>query len=200
MTSANKAIPEAVWHAAMSYDQYYQLLEDLQREGKTTGEIQTAERIEKAPLNLARMKRLRQRATPFQEVLEELRGFKHPVCFLMIVEGWCGDAAQVVPVLQNVIDAMGWQSRYILRDEHPAVMDMFLTNGTRSIPVIVALDSDLKPLGPHWGPRPAVLQDLVNQWKVQMPKEDWHKELHSWYAIDKGEQMQKDFAEWLLSF
>lgn len=199
MGEIKRILPAEVWEKGMTYAAYFELLEELLKQGKTTGEHQIPERTDVAPLNLARMKRLKQKVTAVPEVIDALKSVSAHYQFLFIVEGWCGDAAQVVPVLENVVQTMGWESRYILRDEFPEVMDMFLTNGTRSIPVVVALDANLNVVGSHWGPRPAVLQDLVNHWKVQMSKEDWHKELHSWYAVDKGEQMQKDFTSWMLS-
>ena len=39
-------------------------------------------------------------------------------------------------------------------------MDQYLTNGSRSIPIVIVLDDDFRELG-HWGPRPAELQAWV---------------------------------------
>ena len=38
-------------------------------------------------------------------------------------------------------------------------MNQYLTNGTRSIPLAIALDANFVELG-HWGPRPSVLPGM----------------------------------------
>lgn len=194
---AVKKIETSIWNGAMTFGEYYALLEKLWEEGKTTGEQQTPERLEHARLNLSRMKRIGQQFQTDDESMALLRAKPDGIRFLFIVEGWCGDAAQIVPALEKMLQARGWESKYILRDEHPEVMDMFLTNGARAIPAVVAIDSDGNVLSDHWGPRPSLLKELVNQWKVEMSKEEWHKFLHTWYAKDKASTLQMDFATWV---
>ena len=58
----------------------------------------------------------------------------------------------------------GLELRIVLRDEHPEVMDRYLTNGSRSIPIVIALDEEFRELG-HWGPRPRELQ----AWVMEQP-------------------------------
>ena len=80
---------------------------------------------------------------------------------LVIAEDWCGDASNTVPVVAKLVDAVpGLELRVILRDANPEVMDRYLTNGSRSIPVVIALDENYRELG-HWGPRPTELQAWV---------------------------------------
>ena len=45
----------------------------------------------------------------------------------------------------------GLELRVILRDANPEVMDQYLTNGSRSIPIVIALDENFQEMG-HWGP------------------------------------------------
>lgn len=192
-----KTIPANVWDNALHYGEYTNLLEHLLTEGKTTGPQQTPERLEHARLNLARMNRIYNHFEPDSEILEILKHKSDDIQMLFIVEGWCGDAAQIVPALEKIVAARGWDSRYILRDEHPEIMDMFLTNGSRSIPAVIALDKEGRVLQEHWGPRPTLLAALVSNWKAEMDKHDWHKLLHTWYAKDRSNTLQSDFAEWV---
>jgi hypothetical protein len=105
---------------------------------------------------------------------------------LAIVEDWCGDASNTVPVLARLGDeASCLEMRLIERDQHPNVMDRYLTNGTRSIPIVIVLDEELQETG-HWGPRPAELQAWVMENKDAMPKDERHKQVRRWYAKDKG--------------
>ncbi len=193
----NRSIPADVWQAGLGWAEYFTMLEKLLAEGKTTGQQQTPERLEHARLNLLRMKRIYEQFNLDTESVSVFEKAPKNLQLLMIVEGWCGDAAQIVPALQKIAEKMGWETRYILRDEYPEIMNMFLTNGARSIPAVVALTPELKVMGKHWGPRPALLIDLVNNWKAEMSKEDWHKLMHTWYAKDKGNTLQADFGDWV---
>ncbi|MEJ2236877.1 MAG: thioredoxin family protein, partial [Gemmatimonadales bacterium] len=105
---------------------------------------------------------------------------------LAIVEDWCGDASNTVPVLAKLGDEAGClEMRLIERDRYPHVMDQYLTNGTRSIPIVIVLDEESRPLG-HWGPRPAELQAWVRENKDMMSKGERYKNVRRWYAKDKG--------------
>jgi hypothetical protein len=107
---------------------------------------------------------------------------------LALVEDWCGDASNTIPVLAKLTDlAPGVELRVLRRDEHPEVMDQYLTNGTRSIPVVIALDADFHELG-HWGPRPRVLQEWVLEQRASgTAKDQLYPEVRRWYARDGGE-------------
>ena len=62
---------------------------------------------------------------------------------LVIAEDWCGDASNTVPIIAKLAARLpGLELRVILRDENPEVMDQYLTNGARSIPIVIALDED----------------------------------------------------------
>lgn len=109
------------------------------------------------------------------------------VRLLAIAEDWCGDASNTLPVLARLgEEASCLEMRVIQRDEHPEVMDRYLTNGSRSIPIVIALDGALRELG-HWGPRPAELQAWVMDHKDSMPSAERYKRARRWYAKDKGE-------------
>ncbi|HEU4526015.1 MAG TPA: thioredoxin family protein, partial [Gemmatimonadales bacterium] len=89
---------------------------------------------------------------------------------LVIAEDWCGDASSTIPIVARFADAVpGVELRLLRRDEHPELMDRYLTNGARSIPVVVALDDGFRELG-HWGLRPAELQAWVLENRPRVPK------------------------------
>ena len=76
--------------------------------------------------------------------------------------------------------------RVLRRDEHPELMDRYLTNGSRSIPIVIVLDENLCELG-HWGPRPAELQAWVLENRPRVPKAELYPQVRKWYARDRGE-------------
>jgi hypothetical protein len=106
---------------------------------------------------------------------------------LVIAEDWCGDASNTVPVVAKFADSVpGLELKIILRDANPEVMDQYLTNGARSIPVVIALDENFQELE-HWGPRPSELQSWVMANRATMPKAELYPKVRTWYARDRGE-------------
>ena len=114
--------------------------------------------------------------------------------WLVITEGWCGDAAFNVPLMNLIEKALPEKVklRLVLRDANPELMDANLTDGGRSIPKLILLNEELKPVG-HWGPRPAGLQSLMKEWrneglelKALIPK------VHNWYDKDKTRSLQQE--------
>lgn len=108
---------------------------------------------------------------------------------LVLAEDWCGDAANSVPVMARLAEAAdGIELRILDRDAHPELMDRWLTDGSRSIPIAIALDDDYQPVG-RWGPRPAELQAFVLSEKRagERPAEAIYRDARRWYARDGGE-------------
>ena len=101
------------------------------------------------------------RATTPVWTLEALEDMGREWKLIAIAEDWCGDASNLVPVFARLARDSQWiDLRIVKRDESPELMDMYLTNGSRSIPIVVVMDGDFRPVGP-WGPRPADLQKFV---------------------------------------
>jgi hypothetical protein len=88
----------------------------------------------------------------------------------------------------------GFELRVLRRDEHPDVMDRYLTNGSRSIPVVIALDEDYRELG-HWGPRPRELQAWVMANRGTVPKAELYPKVRQWYARDQGESTLREVLQ-----
>ncbi len=114
---------------------------------------------------------------------------------LVIAEDWCGDASSTVPILAKLAASVpGLELRIILRDQHPEVMDRYLTNGSRSIPIVIALDEQFRELG-HWGPRPRELQAWVMDNRLTVPKAELYPQVRHWYARDHGETTLREVLE-----
>jgi len=106
---------------------------------------------------------------------------------LVIAEDWCGDASNTVPIVAKLANSVpGLELRVMLRDQHPEVMDRYLTNGARSIPIVIALDASYQEIG-HWGPRPTELQAWVMANRGTLPKAELYPQVRKWYARDRGE-------------
>jgi hypothetical protein len=114
---------------------------------------------------------------------------------IMIAEDWCMDTNNTAPFLARFAEAVpGVSIRFLLRDENPGVMDRYLYNGTRSIPVVIVLDEAFRELG-HWGPRPAELQAWVTENRDMVSKEERLLHTRKWYARDRGESTIKEVLQ-----
>jgi len=113
---------------------------------------------------------------------------------LVIAADWCGDAANTIPVVARLVEATpGAELRIVERDRYPELIAQYLTNGSKSIPIIIALNTELREVG-HWGPRPAELQAWVVQNK-DMPKTHRYPRIRRWYAMDKGEATLREVLD-----
>ncbi|MCB9053027.1 MAG: thioredoxin family protein [Lewinellaceae bacterium] len=200
-----KKISSEVVRQSLTYEAYRQLTDELLAQGKTTGENHSEAMIHYTQLNVARMNRLDKTTRLLENVQEQLRHLNQPMIWLTLTEAWCGDAAQIIPVLQKMADVSEHiELRLILRDEHPGIMDAFLTNGGRSIPKVILLDArTLEVLG-SWGPRPAEVQEMVMAARADLSamtdkeeKKIRYLELtaatQKWYARDKTRSIQQEF-------
>ncbi|MBM3916370.1 MAG: thioredoxin family protein [Sphingomonadales bacterium] len=155
-----------LFEKSLTYEQYMHFTTDLVAEGKTSGPNQSAPYVHYTKLNLQRMKRLNKTVEIPVSLINLLTLKAKNWTWITLTEPWCGDAAQCVPVIQKLAAASKEiQSIYLLRDEHPQVMDAYLTNGGRSIPKLICLDENQQEVF-TWGPRPAVIQEVMNQLKA----------------------------------
>ena len=200
LAPTDSIITKAVLDSAMSYDTYMSLLIDLMAEEKTTGNDQSESMVGYRKMNVQRMKRLNKNIQLQPELLQVLKGFNRKVIFLVITEGWCGDAAQNVPVFNKLLEYTNEiDLKLILRDENLKVTDAFLTSGGRSIPKLIALDSATLELLGSWGPRPEAAQFMVTEFK-KIDNGDYSKfvkEVQLWYARDKTFSMQNELVDLL---
>jgi hypothetical protein len=182
---------------AMSFEQYIALIDELLAEGKTTGENQSENYVYFGKLNRQRMKRLEKTVKLDEAFIEKIRAIKRPLSWLILTEGWCGDAAQNIPVIEKIAAENPFiQTRYLLRDENPDLMDKYLTNGGRAIPLLICLDGEtFEPLG-KWGSRPTVIQAYFVELKEAGVEKDERNDLiQRRYNSDKERGIQADFAK-----
>jgi len=184
------------WTQAMSYDTYVELVDGLLQKGMTTGENHSEEMIGFTELNQHRMKRVT-KSFKLMDGVQPNTGKN--LGFLIITEAWCGDASQIVPAVVKLGEAIGVESRLVLRDENEDLMNLHLTNGGKAIPIALLLDLDSYEVIAKWGPRPQAAQQLVIDYKkLPEPKEPYSefvKSIQLWYAKDKTQSIQRELME-----
>ena len=180
---------------SMTYGEYLALLDRLLAEGKTTGTNQSESMVAYGRLNRQRMWRLEKMVELEIETVMIAHANERKMIWLIITEGWCGDAAQNIPIIEKIAaESARIETRYILRDENLELMDRFLTGGARSIPKLIALDAETLEVLGSWGSRPAAAQKLFRDLKEQgMEKPAIMEQLQRWYNDDKSRSIQKEF-------
>lgn len=143
------------------------------------------------------MKRLDKTIKISDETTAKIQNLKTPQTWLVLTEGWCGDAAQNLPVINKLAELnTNINLKIVLRDDHLQLMDQFLTNGGRSIPKLIMLDSENKVLN-TWGPRPTIATKMVVDYKEKNGSLDaeFKQDLQVWYNKNKGQSVQEDFVK-----
>ncbi len=179
---------------SISFNEYYQLVEQLVKQEGTTGDDQSEKMAEYTKLNFSRMKRILKTTPIAKEVASTVKCLNEKLYWVVLTESWCGDAAQNLPVFAKISEANpNINLRILLRDENSELMNQYLTNGSKSIPKLICIDENLNELG-TWGPRPKVLQDWLYKEKATptMEMSELKTEFQKWYAKDKGQTLQKE--------
>jgi hypothetical protein len=183
--------------SALSYREYRKTIDQLLENQKTSGSNHSADMIHFTKMNVRRMNRLDKKPEILTAVRGQIQEVAHPVSLLILTEAWCGDAAQIIPVIERIVQENDLiQTHYIWRDENLELMDQFQTDGGRGIPKVLFIDPSRFEVFGSWGPRPEEAQNLVRAYKANptVPYLEFAERLHKWYAMDKTIQIQNEFT------
>lgn len=185
-TQLNKAEYQTFFEKAINYEVY---LQNFQEE---MAQEEQGPYSQYLPQNWSRQSRLDRKLKLTEELQQSVSLLNKPLNWLVITEHWCGDASQIIPIINKIAaDSDGKiKLRFIYRDENEDLMNAHLTDGrSKSIPILLSFDAEFNLLG-SYGPRPTVAQELV---KSLLAKDEAYSiPLHTWYAKDKQKSIQKD--------
>ena len=147
---------------SLTYTDYRKQVTDLLKEGKSTGNEQSESLTKYSELNEVRMNRLEKTIQISDEVKTSLSNLQANYTWIVISEGWCGDAAQLLPIIHKMAElSKKIDLRIVLRDENEKLMNQFLTNGGKAIPKLLILDAETLTVLIDWGPRPEGAKNLI---------------------------------------
>ena len=178
-----------------SYSDYRNQVTTLLRQGKVTGNEQSEALANYTALNEARMNRLEKTISLTDEVKSSLSKLKSKYVWLVISEGWCGDAAQLLPIMHKMAEfSENIEMRIALRDENEELMNLFLTNGGKAIPKLIFINAETHEVLSDWGPRPLGAKNLIIDYKAEhgVVDETAKTNLQKWYLQDKGVSTQTE--------
>lgn len=182
-----------------TYAEYRKLVSDLLVNGQSTGGEQSESLTNYSKLNDARMNRLDKTIKLTDEVVSKLENLDHRYIWLVISEGWCGDAAQILPVINKMALASNKKIdlRIVLRDENEELMNQYLTNGGKAIPKVIVICKEAGIVRADWGPRPKAASELMANYKKEFGviDEKIKTDLQLWYLADKGISVQEELMQ-----
>jgi len=149
------------------------------------------------PLNHSRMARHLKTYEPSQAIMNVIADIPGAQTWVVITEDWCGDSAQTLPIVARIAGLnSGIMLRILDRDTYPDAIEGYLTNGARSIPIVIATQADQAGNSEElwtWGPRPDAAKPLVTSWKNEHETStDWYPLLHTWYAHNAQTNVESD--------
>jgi len=180
---------------SMSYPAYKNMVEQLILKDSNTGEW-SVERMNFTKLNFSRMKRMDTKVGIPENTAAFFQEIDQKQYWIVLLESWCGDGAQTIPVLNKLAElSPNIELRILLRDENPEFMDLFLTHGSRSIPKLILTDENLNILT-TWGPRSKAATKIMEDYKREHGRIDDQikKELQIWYNRDKGQEIISEIS------
>jgi hypothetical protein len=181
-----------------SYLEYRKIVSDLLSEGKSSGNEQSEDLLHYSTLNETRLKRLDKTIQVPEEISAKLKGLNREYIWLVIAEGWCGDAAQILPILNKMaLESDNIVLKIVFRDLNDDLMSHYLTNGARAIPKLLVIDKESGKVCSDWGPRPQGASDLIKNYKAThgVVDEEAKSQLQMWYLHDKGLSVQNEVTE-----
>jgi hypothetical protein len=191
----NKSILDKIKSIGLSYQQYYDL---TKKEIEASDPIRLSDDKKKQfadkKLNLHRMTRIEKHYSVSEELKDLILQIDKPQTWMIISETWCGDSAQNIPFIAKIAaENPSIEIMIVMRDSNPDVMDLYLTNGTRSIPILVAFDESGEELF-RWGPRPDEAKKLFEDLKAAgIEKAVRLEKLHLWYGRNRGKNLESEF-------
>lgn len=187
-------------HAGRTYKEYTEsLINYLNNTDYNSLSASEKELFDYMKLNQQRSSRI----DKYYEVSDILRiaiqQIEEPQIWMILTENWCGDSAQNLPHLAKIAEVNPLiDFRILLRDSNDDIMDLYLTNGTKSIPKLVAFDIEGNELF-QWGPRPKEAQQVIIKAKAEnLPKKEMYEKLHLWYGRDKGKHLENEIVQKLI--
>lgn len=184
------------WEKAVSYEEYMAENEKKAEFLKSKTDEDSKTQLHYYELGLTRMKRLDKTYKPQPELIDVLSEKKFKGKLLIISEGWCGDASMIIPVIHYFFKDKN-EVRIIYRDENEDLINQFLTNGAKAIPIVLILNEN-NEVDSHWGPRTEQGTELLKRYKADPENYDaetFHNDLQIYYTKNKGFDIINELLE-----
>lgn len=180
----------------MNYAEYLSLFDPIVDGTNKCSPYDDPNFVEYTKLNQSRMNRWQKKGELTQESISTIQSITLPQTWVVITEPWCGDASHIVPFIAKMANLNTQIDLEIqLRDAADSEIMSYLTNGSRSIPILVARNEFGKDLF-VWGPRQKPCQDLFSELRDKgVDPQERKIEIQNWYNRDQGQTIQKEIVQ-----
>ena len=183
----------------MSWDEYVVFTHEILNSNTPLPPYDEADYYQYTKMNETRMKRWVKTNPLTEETIAVVKSIEQPQHWIVISEPWCGDAAHTVPIMylmSQLNDKITFEIQ--LRDSGSEI-DQYLTNGSKSIPILIVRDKDGKDLF-QWGPRPKGAQTIYTELSAKkLDFEEIKTAIQNYYNGDKSISTQKEILSMLQS-
>lgn len=183
---------------SMSYMDYRILVDKAAMVKTNTGDKKNESLADYTILNNKRMKRWDKVLKVPQKIENKMKSISQDLLWLVITESWCGDAAHVLPVFNKLAELNAHiDLKVVLRDENPALINTFLTDGKASIPKLLIIDKKSGHIMHAYGPRPTEATVFINRFKAKYGHitPEFVEDLQHWYNTNKGVNVMEDMVK-----
>ncbi|MEJ6491699.1 MAG: thioredoxin family protein [Flavobacteriales bacterium] len=176
----------------MTYDKYNSLFDEILSSDQPLAPYDQANYFNYAELNKKRQERWDKKGTISDALKTAISEIDSPQKWVLITEPWCGDAAHSVPFIAKIAETNSNIELEIQLRDSDSEIDNYLTNGGKSIPILVVRNESTEDLF-VWGPRPTEAQNIhLANLDTDKSMEDKKVELQKWYNQDKGQELQNE--------
>ena len=183
----------------MKFSEYQELFTQIISNPSNEAPYNDHSYLEYTKLNNSRLNRWLKKGELLEEIKKIISEIKAPQKWILISEPWCGDAAHSVPFIFMMSELSKNISLEIQLRDSDSEIDSYLTNGGKSIPILIIRNEKNEDLA-VWGPRPEKCKILFEELKEkQLTFEEQKIILQNWYNEDKGIMIQEEIGELLKS-
>jgi len=176
----------------MNFQTYNDLFEGILQADQPAVPYDNIDYFHYVKLNHKRQERWLKKGDILPELETKIKSIDNTQNWILITEPWCGDASHSVPFVAKLAELNPKINLNIQLRDSDSEIDKYLTNGGKSIPILVVRDEQNKDLF-HWGPRPTEAQN-IHLYNLTSDKtvDEKKVELQKWYNSDKGISLQKE--------
>lgn len=178
----------------MNWNEYSQEFDRILKNDHPVAPYNDSDYYNYTKLNHARFNRWLKTAELSDETKNIIKKINKPQHWVLITEPWCGDAAHISPIVYLMSQLNSNINLSIqLRDSNSEI-DKYLTNGSKSIPILVVRDEQQKDIF-VWGPRPKSAKKVVEDVKANNGDlEAMKAALQMFYNNDKAKEIQQEIS------
>ena len=176
----------------MTYDKYNSLFDQILGSDQPLAPYDQTDYFKYVGLNKKRQERWDKNGLISDALKTTMSEINSPQKWVLITEPWCGDAAHSVPFISKIAETNPNIELEIQLRDSGSEIDNYLTNGGKSIPILVVRNENSEDLF-VWGPRPNDAQNVhLANLDTDKSMEEKKVELQKWYNQDKGQELQKE--------